>query len=224
VYVHPATTTGLDHKEMRVNTSEIIKQTDHSAFGREFLRMYLDRGLGSMSKRDIDILVLHLLEEHAALDMKSNHELSIAFRLTASRVRGLRYESKLRYPSEEKKFLERQLLFVLAKAQYEVDGKRVVFIVEDSFIRIALQAHLKQIGAFADTSFNTELVKVTIDQLSPVLEGFYGKNLARQFTKDMKKAVNKEEFAEVRKAFVLGAVEVLGGVVPVAIKAALGIV
>ena len=110
-----------------MDIADIIAKTDHSKFGRQFLERFLERGLGTLGKREIDTLVLHLLEEHAGLELKSNHELSIALRLTEARIRGLRYEAKLKYPSDERKFIERRLLYVLAIAQYEVDAQRIVF-------------------------------------------------------------------------------------------------
>ena len=205
-----------------MDVSEIIGKTDHAQFGRRFLESFLERGLGTMGKREIDVLVMHLLEEHAALDLRSNHDLSMAFRLTEARVRGLRYEAKLKYPPTEKKYVERRLLYVLAKAQYEADAQKIVFVVEDSYLRNALQAHLKSKGAFADNSFNSELVKVGVEQLAPVLEGFYTKKLAAEFVKEMKGAIKKEKFLEVRKAFVLGAARGLGAATVTAVKGLLG--
>lgn len=205
-----------------MDLTDIIAKADQSEFGRRFLERFLERGLGSLGKRDVDILVLHLLEVHAGLDLKSNHELSIALRLTEARIRALRYEARLKYPADEQRFVERQLLYVLAKAQFEVEAQRIVFVVEDSFLRNALQAHLKRRGAFADNSFNSELVKVSVDSLAPVLEDFYGQALAGEFLVEMKGAVNKAKFAAARRAFVLAAAKALGTGVVTAVKAVLG--
>ncbi|MEH8244212.1 hypothetical protein [Aeromonas veronii] len=40
-----------------------------------FLEHYMERGFGSLSKSEIDILVMHLLMQHSDLKNKTNYEL-----------------------------------------------------------------------------------------------------------------------------------------------------
>jgi hypothetical protein len=205
-----------------MDISDITNAVDHSEFGKEFLEIYLERGIGSLSKRDIDVLVLKLLEKHANLELTSNHELSLALRLTETRVRSLRYEANLKYPPSDQNFLKRRLLFILAKAEYEADAHRIVFVVEDSFIRKSLQAHLKKKGGFADSSFNSELVRVSPSQLAPVLQSLFGKPIANDFCKAMDAKIEKDKFANARNNFVLGAAKALGGGAVQVVKGLLG--
>ena len=78
-----------------------IQITDYEAFAKEFIEEYLSRGLGALGKRDIDILVMHLLETHGNTRMKGNQALSIDLQTDVSTIKLLRYKSKLRYPSKD---------------------------------------------------------------------------------------------------------------------------
>jgi len=51
-----------------------MDNVDCEGFGREFLDVYLSRGMGTLSKREIDILVMHLLSKHAGIASVGNPE------------------------------------------------------------------------------------------------------------------------------------------------------
>ncbi len=192
----------------------MFDKIDYKDFGKEFLQAYLARGMGSLSKRELDTLVMHLMEKFGDLEFKSNHELSIQLRLSESRVKGLRYEGRLKYPPDEDRFVERRFLYALTRAQFDADQGWIIFSLEDSYLRHAIRGQLKQSGALTDTSFNTELVKVRLEHLEPILISFFGAEISKSFAQDMKKALAKDSkitFAAIRKKFVLGAASGLGG-------------
>jgi hypothetical protein len=198
-----------------------IQITDHEAFAKEFIEEYLSRGLGALGKRDIDILVMHLLETHGNTRMKGNQDLSIDLQTDVSAIKLLRYKAKLRYPPKDTGFVARDFLYVLALAQFEADKGRLVFIIEDSYIRNVIQGRLKTQGALFDSSFNSEIFKVRVDHLKPTLIEYYGVSIADPFVKDMDKIVAKEgkvKFSEVKSAFVLGAAKGLGTSVVTLVK------
>ena len=98
-------------------------------FVDEFLEHYLHHGFGSLGKRDVDILVMHLLCKYAGLEMKPNNELSQLLQLTESKVRSLRYEAKLKYPPQEEHHVERRFLWALAMSQFDAERQSVKFVV-----------------------------------------------------------------------------------------------
>ena len=198
-----------------------IQITDYEAFAKEFIEEYLSRGLGALGKRDIDILVMHLLETHGNTRMKGNQALSIDIQTDVSTIKLLRYKSKLRYPSKDAAFVARDFLYVFALAQFEAEKGRLVFIIEDSFIRNVIQGRLKSQGALFDSSFNSEIFKVRVEHLKPILIEYYGASIADPFVKDMNKIVAKEgqlKFSEIKNAFVLGAANGLGASVVTLVK------
>ena len=83
-----------------------LRQGSLAIWAEEFLDHYLRDGLGVMSKKETEVLVMSLLERHAELDGKTSHELSLLFQQPETRVATLRYEAKLRYPPDEKEYVQ----------------------------------------------------------------------------------------------------------------------
>lgn len=151
-----------------------------SEFVIEFLEEYLSAGFGAKNKRDIDILVMNLLMNYVDLGNKSNQELSILLRAPISKIKGLRYEARLKYPPDSD-YVKREFLYILSKSQFDLEKGKVTFVMEDEFIRHAIQGQLKSKGLFSDTSFNTELVRIDKKSLEAVIEELYGNEIAEDF-------------------------------------------
>ena len=165
-----------------------IKIIDYEAFTEEFLKMYLANGLGSAPKREIDILIMHLLMKYGDLSRESNHNLSILLQVPESTIKRLRYQARLKYPPDNE-YIQREFLFVLANAQFEAEFEKqeniekikIIFVMEDNYLRYAIQGRLKEKGMFADTSFNSEVIKIKCSYLVEVIEEIYDKKTADEF-------------------------------------------
>ena len=192
---------------------ELLPEDRLSEFASEFIREFLKDGFGTATKRSTDLHVFHLLEKIGNLDSLDNTKLSHLFQITEARVKSYRYESKLRFPPEEKKYIERRILWCLAKSEFDGDAKRIKFIVEDPYVRKALAAESKRLGGVPDSSFNSEIVFLRTDQLLALITKLFGDKIAKDYKKDFEE-LNKEDskikFAELRKKFVLGAAVALG--------------
>jgi hypothetical protein len=216
---------------------EKIPVTDSEAFVTQFIKEYLTDGFGSMPKREIDILVMNLLMEHANLSDKSNHDLSILLQTTEARIKNIRYEARLKYPPDED-YVKREFLVLLARSQFELDKRagaeldqgKIVFVMEDDYLRHAIQGHLKEKGMFTDTSFNREIVKISPDSLMAVIREFYGEEVGDQFQEgfDELASGSKEKatkkYGEVMLKFAMDtAKSFLSAALVTAFKARLGI-
>lgn len=189
-----------------------VQIADSDQFVKDFLQEYMENGIGVMSKREIDILVMNLLMNHGDLASKSNYDLSIMLQTPETRIKGLRYEARLRYPPDEE-YVEREFLFVLARSQFDADKKKIVFIIEDKYLRYAIQGRLKAKGMYADSSFNTEIVKIDHSALETIIREMYGDESAKKYRKDFDKVLKqggKLTFRDVKKNFILSAVKTLG--------------
>ena len=153
---------------------------DARGFVNVFLKEYLSNGIGAKNKREVDILVLHLLMSYGGLATKSNQELSILLQAPESRIKGLRYEARLKYPPDPE-YVKREFLYTLTKSQFDIDRGIITFVIEDNFLRHAIQGQLKARGLYADNSFNMELVKISRKSLESVIEELYGKQIAADF-------------------------------------------
>lgn len=179
-----------------MDTETVKKSKD---FVREFLNEYLSGGIGAKSKREIDILIMNLLMKYAGLADVSNQELSILLQAPEAKIRGLRYEARLKYPPDTD-YVKREFLYTLTKSQFDFEKGKIVFAFEDAFLRHAIQGRLKARGMFADSSFNTELVKINRNSLEAVIEELYGKELANDFRIGFDEMESQLEGGEVNVA------------------------
>ncbi len=172
-----------------------------------FLDYYISRGFGSMNKNDFEVYIFYSLLQNK-LQNKSNYEISIILRIPESKVKRLRYEAILKYgnPQDEsiyKSAFER----LLSKSILKKDGRSVQFIVEDVQLRKYLDSILKQDGRFSNTSFNTEIVSIDIDDLEFLLKELWPTN-NWDVIFDKAKSLFKTETVSLRdilKSFVKGA-------------------
>jgi len=187
---------------------------NHKIFVDKLLSRYLEHGFGTLTKREIDILMMHLIIEHSDLHETSNHELSIMFKITESKIKNLRYEAKLKHVEDQESYVKDEFLKLLQKSKFEVDKKRIIFSVEDTYLKSAIQGKLKQFGSFADNSFNSELVKISEDSFIELLESFYSQKERKAFEKKAQKLLKEEDaisFKSITKKFLDGVAESAGG-------------
>jgi hypothetical protein len=159
---------------------DALSVKDTKSFVNEFLQEYLSNGMGAKAKREIDILVMNLLMNYANLSGRSNQELSILLQAPESKIKGLRYEARLKYPPDAD-YIKREFLYILYHAQFDITKGKIVFIMEDDYLRHAIQGQLKSKGMFADTSFNTEIVRIDKNSLETVIGELYGGETAEEF-------------------------------------------
>ena len=195
-----------------------------SKFASQFLDAYLQHGLGVMSKKETEILVIHLLEECGCFDGRSNanHDLSILLRTPESRIASLRYESKLRYPPKDpEKYARGKLINIIWLADPSANGKNIQIIIEDKYVRQYLTALAKRRNSVIDTSFNREIIVIHWEKLATVMEEAYGLEIGKRFRTSFKKTIDQEHklsFAEAKKEFFNGLANESGKSIPAFVK------
>lgn len=147
-----------------------------ASFCKFFLENYLAGGLGRMQKRDIDVLIMHLLIADGRYQFpkdifKAARELS----LTETRVRNLYQEVQLRYQQLPEKEAKESLVELVEKRAFELKKDRLVFIVRDPMLGQWFQEWVASVDGFTDSSFNPNLVsvhhKVFLDVLDKIAVG-----------------------------------------------------
>ena len=206
-----------------------------SDFKKDFLDRYLQLGLGSMPKSDVDALVMHLLDIYGydnsgPLEIRSNQAVSEILKTPVAKVKKMRYEAALKYGGRVEDQAKGRFLSVLSNASLEADGEKVLFIIEDSLTKNWLQGQLKIHQHIFDHSFNAEIVKVSFTGLIKVLESFFDKEQIDTFKADFeiaKKKKNAEErvraFKEISKKFAEGAASAAGNAVKTVFKSQCGL-
>lgn len=97
----------------------MLQLKNKSQFSERFIAKFLDNGFGSLPKREIEIYVMYLLLEDGQFyrsDWELDfHEISLALKISESKVRNLIYEVELKYKNNQN-FVE-QLISIIEKGK-----------------------------------------------------------------------------------------------------------
>jgi len=185
-----------------------ITISDNENFVSNLTEEYLAKGMGAMPKREFDILMMNLFLTYGGIEGKSNQDLSILLQTPEATIKRLRYEARLKYPPNGD-YVKKEFLIVLYRSQFDFDKRdetniykmKISFIMEDDYLRHEIQGRLKAKGMFADTSFNSEIVKIECGSLISVIREFYGDKIADNFHKiftEMTEPTTEEKIASLK--------------------------
>lgn len=128
-----------------------------------FLSRCLER-FGSMNKNDYEVALFHLLLKNV-FAKKSDYSISINLCIPESKVKRLRYEESLLYNKKDEKEHLVELGRMLINNKYRIHNERILFAISDKSLRLFLHDLLMEDGRFADSSFNSNLIALTADDL-----------------------------------------------------------
>ena len=137
-----------------------------AAFARDFLTHYRRAGFGRLPKREVDVLVVHLLERYAdGVSSRSDTELACEFGTTPSRVRGWRTDARYLYWTNDEQLARvRESVFgAIANDAYRTETDSVIVEVYDPFVKQQVIDILRRHHQLHDTSFNSSLLKLSRD-------------------------------------------------------------
>lgn len=126
---------------------------------------YCTQHFGRLNKKDYELAVFHLLLQNELKDC-SDFAISRKLKITEAKVKQLRYEVNLVIQKADSVYRE-ELIQLMSTASYKFadGGKKIQFCVNDKMLRLFLNDQLNQIGSFADSSFNFNIVSVTAKDL-----------------------------------------------------------
>lgn len=157
-----------------------------------FLDKYLLKGFGSMNKNDFEVFIFSrlLISRYSALN---DYQISTKLGIPISKVKRLRYEADLKYPSHK----DYKTLFVEAMkgARYDNEKPVVVFSIENITLRQYLREVLMQRGNFYDSSFNSDIVKVSDKDFMCLLEDICLSD--DEIKKDIKSTIKKKSEKDI---------------------------
>jgi hypothetical protein len=88
-------------------------------------------------------------------------DLARKLEITPARVRGLLYRYRLLTQDSDANLLD-EIAEALTRTRFELTADTISFGLEDPYLRDSLAAVLKERGVFADSSFNPELVRLSL--------------------------------------------------------------
>jgi len=179
---------GCDTAE-QVNVSNEVK----AKILDDFLDKYLEPAFGSLSKTEIDMLVLELLEQTGRIKENDNqYTLSKKLKISQARAKNLLYNRTLRKNKKEdldiildnmtKELLQKP---TLQKASPQDDCKWLLFYIENPLLIEHIRDKICSLKHIHDGSFSPHIIKLSIEAFAALVEHYIpNKN---EISKDLKK-------------------------------------
>lgn len=162
----------------------------------QIINELLKRGFGSMNKNDYEVLIFHILcnldknDPNSIRDM-SSYNISKQLRIPESKVKRLLYEADLYYPP--KKISHKDELMELLKCVHlQKDEKSIKFAIRKKILRQYLADVLAKGNRFMDSSFNSEIVTISITDLVYLFETLF-RDDAKRWIDDAKMRTKKDK-------------------------------
>jgi hypothetical protein len=141
-----------------------LSDSEKIRFSEEFLSRFLSPGFGALPKREIEILVFHLLfHKTGAFIGQSNYDISNELKISETKVKSFKIEASLKYQQtvHQDALLEiARLFFEYNESKPALEGDNVLFALEDPVLKREFEHAVKKLGYFVDHSFNREIIKV----------------------------------------------------------------
>lgn len=170
-----------------------MEAVNKEEFAQEFVEQYAKRGFGSMNKNDFEVLVFNLLRKYGDLKDKTNFEMSLDLQIPETKVRRLAYESDLKYGHITETDIKSVFFSIVASSKLRGDLNKIEFVIENKFIRTSIGAQLKQLGHYADSSFNSEIIRIHIESFVDLLAYYYPQPAIERIVKECKATVKAEK-------------------------------
>jgi hypothetical protein len=126
-----------------------------------------------MPKRDMDCLLFHLLRKHALIGDGANRTIAAALGINETKVKSYLTDSHYKYEDDAIEHNVMQIVTGLCCGTIKpvFEDSSYSFIIENPVVKGDFETRLKQMGLFADTSFNKEVVKIKDSVLHGVILG-----------------------------------------------------
>lgn len=140
----------------------------------EFFEFYTTPAFGARSKSEIDLKVFELLKRCGWIEIDEDYySVSRKLKITPTRAKNLILNDKLRaesQPNTEK--IYNKFLGEIKELGYKTDSKNnsiIIFSLPDMLLREYLKFKLRRVGKIWDSSFNSELVRVSVDDFLDIV-------------------------------------------------------
>jgi hypothetical protein len=196
-------------------------------FANDFLEHYLKNGIGAMSKSDVDALVMHLIDNYSQTKkgelFKSvpNQSISQILRTPVSKIKRLRYDAGLKYEENSEEEAKKRFINCLKNVSLEIDEKKqitIILILEDYLAKHWIQARIKENQTIYDGSFNSEIIKVKIEDFIKILKIVLDPKDVESFKKKYEPLKLRADIEEVKRGFKDLVKEILKGVIAETVK------
>lgn len=148
-----------------------IKVSNPELFCENLIGVYLKDGLGSLTKREVDTLILYLLIKDGVYEFPADiYKACREFKLSETRVRSLYQEVQFKYMQYDETTAKHKFIELVERGLIEQKGKHLTFIVREPLLRQYFEEWVAAQDGFTDSSFNKNLVTVSFETFKKVLQ------------------------------------------------------
>lgn len=158
------------------------------------INKYLERGFGSMTKNDFEVWIFGYIIEMPEYKGKSNYELSVALHIPETKIKRLKYESALKAAKPETDY-KQEVRDLLGDVELRSEDRKIIFQTEDTIIKSFVSSLLKKNGRMLDSSFNSELIVLKLEDYQFLAKEVYPKEDVEEVLKQAEK-LSKESIKE----------------------------
>lgn len=139
----------------------------------EIIQAYLERGFGSMNKNDFEVWIFNEWRKLQDGGL-SDYQISKALKISETKVKRLKYEADLKYAIDlnNESELNERFFELLQNAKYKKENSKIQFVIKDKLLRSYINDCLEKNGRFMDSSFNSNIVSIYIDDFYYLLKTF----------------------------------------------------
>lgn len=139
--------------------------------GKAFAQLVQERGLGTLSKKDYELLLFHHLTSSVAMRSDWNYALANKLRVTESRIKSMRLESSIRHrPANHKAVLAAIVQRVIdAMSRPEFSGDIISITLENPVERREFEYAVKLAKHTVDYGINREILRISALALFEVI-------------------------------------------------------
>jgi CRISPR/Cas system CSM-associated protein Csm2 small subunit len=142
----------------------------------DFLDTYLEPAFGSLSKTEIDMLVLGLLEQTKRIKEEDNqYTLSKKLKISQAKAKNLLYNRTLRKGKEEDldRILDKKTKELLLNPTLQKDdNKQIYFYVENPLLIEHIRDKIHRLKHISDGSFSPHIIKLSIEAFAALVEDY----------------------------------------------------
>lgn len=164
-----------------------------ASLGEALLDEVNNRGFGSMNKNDYEVFLFNQLRENGNLKGKSNYDISLLLRMPLSKVKRLAYEASIVYGDPNDEAVCELLIDTFSNEKFQVENQKIKFLVEDRYLRSAIEDKLKQNGGIIDSSFNNEMVVIYPKDFQVMVSNFLPQKTIKSLEKECTKKLKEEK-------------------------------
>jgi hypothetical protein len=158
----------------------IDKIINKESFFQDFFQEYLKYGLGSLSKKDTEILILKLiLDDQAKNNFQELDIFSLArdLKISTSKLRNLIKEVQLRNNLVTDEIVKKRIIQIFESNRWKLHGDQIHISVVDPLLRERFLEHIYKANSFADYSFNAEILKIEKSVFAKVISNLSERSL-----------------------------------------------